>query len=58
MSSWDETFSRGIDPDVANPSKCHSHPDAPTEWPSKDKILAYVSMVRTGLYEVLQLPWS
>ena len=38
---WDEMFSRGIDPDVMDPSKCHQHPDAPPEWPTKSEIAAY-----------------
>ena len=39
--TWDEMFSRGIDPDVLDPSKCHGHPNAPPEWPSKSEIIKY-----------------
>lgn len=42
---WDEMFSRGIDPDVLDPSKCHNHPDAPPEWPTKDEIVCYALKV-------------
>ena len=33
-------LSRGIDPDVADPSKCHSHPEVPTRWPSHRELQA------------------
>ena len=47
VTSWDEMFSRGIDPDVLDPSKCHGHPDAPAEWPTKQEITAYSLQART-----------
>ena len=34
----DEMLSRGIDPDVADPSKCHSHPEVPKRWPSRPEL--------------------
>ena len=44
-SKLDVMFSRGIDPDVSDPSKCHNHPDAPQEWPTKDQIVRYAQQV-------------
>lgn len=34
-------FERGIDPNMEDPSVCHSHSDIPTEWPSVENLLAY-----------------
>lgn len=34
QSGMDEMMSRGIDPDVGNPQKYHSHPEVPDKWPS------------------------
>ena len=44
-SELDTLFSRGIDPDVEDPTKCHSHPDVPSSWPAKPEIVAYVQQV-------------
>ena len=38
-------LSRGIDPNVLDPSLCHSHPDVPDAWPSKEQLLEYLSQV-------------
>lgn len=45
----DETFSRGIDPIVLDPSRCHHHPKTPVTWPSKDVLLQYIMQVRQEL---------
>ena len=45
MSQMDDTYSRGIDPNMADPSKCHSHPDVPPQWPPQPKVQAYVQQV-------------
>jgi len=50
-SALDVTFSRGIDPDVEDPSKCHDHPAVPPTWPSKQQLLAYVADVRQQVLE-------
>ena len=42
----DVMLSRGIDPDVADPSKCHSHPEVPTRWPSRAELQRYSDSVR------------
>lgn len=52
--SYASIFERGIDPDVDNPEKCHSHSEIPEEWPPLEEILAYQEKVRgrlRGLYE-------
>ena len=41
----DLLFSRGIDPDVEDPNKCHDHPAVPPSWPAKPDIVAYVRQV-------------
>ena len=46
-SDLDTMFSRGIDPDVDDPNKCHSHPQAPPAWPPKQDIVSYVQQVLT-----------
>lgn len=42
-------LSRGIDPLVLDPSKCHSHPDIPQEWPSRAQLMAYVEEARNDV---------
>lgn len=42
-------FERGIDPDVDNPERCHSHSETPTEWPPVQEIVAYQNDVRKRL---------
>ncbi len=42
----DDMFSRGIDPDVDDPERCHDHPDVPEHWPALDTVLAYRDRVR------------
>ncbi|KAJ2342871.1 hypothetical protein GGH92_005187 [Coemansia sp. RSA 2673] len=39
-------FERGIDPNIEDPSICHSHSEVPKEWPLLDDILAYRDRVR------------
>ncbi|KAJ0360325.1 hypothetical protein COL154_007583 [Colletotrichum chrysophilum] len=42
-------FERGIDPDVDNPEKCHSHSEIPDEWPAVEEIIEYQRSVRSRL---------
>lgn len=49
-TSLDITLSRGIDPNVADPTKCHPHPGVPTIWPSKRRLLEYVAQVGMGVW--------
>lgn len=46
-SSMDIMFSRGIDPNVLEPSLCHDHPAVPDIWPSEAELKAYVAEVRS-----------
>ncbi|HYB40970.1 MAG TPA: SUMF1/EgtB/PvdO family nonheme iron enzyme, partial [Candidatus Methylomirabilis sp.] len=46
--SFDELFSRGIDPDVDDPTRCHDHPDAPDRWPAVEEVIAYRDRVRAA----------
>ncbi len=50
-SAFDELFSRGIDPDVDEPSRCHDHPDVPDRWPALAEVLAYRDRVRGTLLD-------
>src|SRR5207249_9447191 len=43
---FDDVFSRGIDPDVDDPERCHDHPEAPERWPDLATVLAYRDRVR------------
>ncbi|KAL2868087.1 DUF323 domain protein [Aspergillus lucknowensis] len=54
--SYQLIFERGIDPDVDDPEKCHSHSEIPDEWPSRSEILDYQERVRNRLRSVLQMP--
>jgi len=39
-AAFDELFSRGIDPDVDDPTHCHDHPEVPDRWPAVAEIIA------------------
>ena len=45
-SAMETLFSRGIDPSVLDPSMCHSHPDVPEEWPSREAIVTFAAKTR------------
>jgi ergothioneine biosynthesis protein EgtB len=49
--AFDELFSRGIDPDVDDPTHCHDHPEVPDRWPAVAEVMAYRDRVRTALLE-------
>lgn len=49
VSELDVLFSRGIDPCVLVPTKCHKHPEVPTHWPSSDRLYAYVNGIRSSV---------
>lgn len=51
----DIMFSRGIDPNVVDPTKCHSHPEVPQEWPTREDIEAYVQKTRGKLLAALAI---
>jgi ergothioneine biosynthesis protein EgtB len=50
-AGFDELFSRGIDPDVDDPSHCHAHPEIPDSWPPLAEVLAYRDRVRAAVLE-------
>ncbi|KAG0583912.1 hypothetical protein KC19_3G171100 [Ceratodon purpureus] len=52
-SPTDIMFSRGIDPNVVDPTKCHAHPEVPHEWPSRGEIERYVTQTRTKITTAL-----
>ena len=43
----DEMLSRGIDPDLGDPSRCHAHPAPPPAWPSEAELRAYAAGERS-----------
>lgn len=47
-------FERGIDPDVDDPEKCHSHSEIPDEWPALGDILDYQVRVRSRVRSIFQ----
>ncbi|CBF79758.1 uncharacterized protein ANIA_10996 [Aspergillus nidulans FGSC A4] len=54
--SYQLIFERGIDPDVDDPEKCHSHSEIPDEWPSRSEILDYQDRVRNRIRSTLEIP--
>ncbi|PLB51077.1 hypothetical protein P170DRAFT_354337 [Aspergillus steynii IBT 23096] len=52
--SYQLIFERGIDPDVDDPQKCHSHSEIPDEWPALNEILGYQERVRNRIESVLE----
>src|SRR6267142_3571168 len=48
---FDELFSRGIDPDVDDPTHCHDHPEVPDSWPPLAEVLAYRDRVRAAVLD-------
>lgn len=53
-SDYYQIFERGIDPDVDDPSKCHSHSEVPDEWPPLQTILQYQTRVRNRITESIR----
>jgi formylglycine-generating enzyme required for sulfatase activity len=55
-----DIFERGIDPDVDDPSKIHSHSEVPTsesDWPTCAEVLAFRDRVRArvrGIYDDIE----
>lgn len=43
---YHDFFERGIDPDIDDPTKCHSHSELPEVWPSLEEILDYRESVK------------
>ncbi|CAI5463414.1 unnamed protein product [Closterium sp. Yama58-4] len=53
-TALDTMFSRGIDPLLLDPSRCHSHPDVPPTWPTRAEIQAYVRDARREIMVAMQ----
>lgn len=53
--SYQLIFERGIDPDVEDPEKCHSHSEIPDEWPPLADILDYQQRVRDRVRSLFEL---
>jgi formylglycine-generating enzyme required for sulfatase activity len=54
-TEFKDIFERGIDPDVDDPTQCHSHSEVPENddaWPSKTTILKFQSAVRSRLMKL------
>eukprot|EP00249_Psilotum_nudum_P030628 c43427_g1_i1 orf=292-2445(+) len=51
---YDDMFSRGIDPLVLDPSKCHCHPEIPDKWPSTESIVNYVQNGRFAIKKAVE----
>lgn len=49
-----QIFERGIDPDVDDPTKCHSHSEIPDTWPPLEDILQYQVTVRNRIIESIE----
>ena len=48
--AWErDVFERGIDPDVDDPTRCHSHSEALVEWPPATALAAYAAEVDRAL---------
>ncbi|KAF9274588.1 hypothetical protein BGZ68_000522 [Mortierella alpina] len=50
---FNDIFERGIDPDVDDPTKCHSHSAVPETWPAIELIIDFRDRVRERLFRVL-----
>ncbi|KAG0240697.1 hypothetical protein BGW41_006694 [Actinomortierella wolfii] len=46
-------FERGIDPDVDDPTKCHSHSEVPDTWPDIKDILDFRDRARQRMLSVI-----
>jgi len=49
--AFDDLFSRGIDPDVDDPTHVHDHPDVPDQWPGVPEVIAYRDRVRAAILD-------
>ena len=53
-AAFDELFSRGIDPDVDDPTHCHDHPEVPDRWPAVPRC----SPIATACARRCSMPWT
>ncbi|KAJ3365755.1 hypothetical protein GGF32_008153 [Allomyces javanicus] len=47
-------FTRGIDPDLDDPNRCHDHSEVPDAWPDVNRIVEYRDRARARVRAVLQ----
>lgn len=50
--AYTQIFERGIDPDVDDPTQCHSHSEIPDTWPELGEMLQFRDTVRQRLKAV------
>ncbi|KAG0005925.1 hypothetical protein BGZ65_009870 [Modicella reniformis] len=55
-SYFNVIFERGIDPNVDDPTQCHTHSVVPDIWPEVDSITNFRDRVRARLFNVLNDP--
>ncbi|KAK5103632.1 hypothetical protein LTS08_003050 [Lithohypha guttulata] len=53
-SYYYQIFERGIDPDVDDPTQCHSHSEIPDEWPPLSEILQYQLRIRNRILKSIE----
>ena len=51
-AAYTQIFERGIDPDVDDPTQCHSHSEVPDTWPELREMLDFRDKVRQRLRKV------
>lgn len=51
-ASYTQIFERGIDPDVDDPTQCHSHSEVPDAWPDLAEMLDFRDRVRQRLRDL------
>ncbi|KAI9694075.1 MAG: hypothetical protein M1822_003346 [Bathelium mastoideum] len=51
---YHQIFERGIDPDVDNPEKCHTHSEIPDTWPPLEQLLEYQTRVRKRVLDLYE----
>lgn len=52
-SYFAEIFERGIDPNMQDPTICHSHSLVPDQWPSHEEIMTFREKFRARLMSLV-----
>lgn len=52
-SKLDLLYSRGIDPNVHDPSVCHSHPQVPDSWPNETETREYAVLAKARVLDLV-----
>ncbi|KAI9090187.1 histidine-specific methyltransferase [Phlyctochytrium arcticum] len=53
---YQRIFERGMDPDMDDPSMCHSHSEVPDTWPEAAEIHTFTRQIRDVVLDVLSQP--